>query len=152
MQTAYTCTLLRRLAAILYDSIVLIGLIFLASVPPTLLAGGGISEPLPAFGMQLYLLAVAFAFFGGFWTHGGQTIGMRAWRIRVVDKEGRAITWRLALVRFLAAILSWAAVGIGFAWSLFDPDRLTWHDRLSGTRTVHLATESKHAGRGQQPD
>lgn len=143
MQTAYTCTLLRRLAAILYDSIVLIGLIFLAAVPPTLLYGGGISEPLPSFAMQLYLLAVAFAFFGGFWTHGGQTIGMRAWRIRVVDEQGRAISWRVALVRFLAAILSWGAVGIGFAWSLFDPERLTWHDRLSGTRTVHLAAETK---------
>jgi uncharacterized RDD family membrane protein YckC len=149
MRTAYTCTLLRRLAAIVYDSIVLIGLIFLAAVPPTILYGGGISEPLPAFGMQLYLLAVAFAFFGGFWTHGGQTIGMRAWRIRVVDRDGRAITWRHALVRFLAAILSWGAVGIGFAWSLFDPERLTWHDHLSRTRTVHLVAQAKRADDGQ---
>lgn len=141
MQEASTCTLLRRLAAILYDSIVLIGLLFLATIPPTMLYGGGISEPLPAFLMQLYLLAVAFAFFGWFWTHGGQTIGMRAWRVRVVDTEGNPITWKHALTRFLAAILSWVALGIGFAWSVFDPERLTWHDRLSGTRTVHVALE-----------
>lgn len=136
-QRVSNCTLLRRLAAIVYDSIVLIGLLFLATLPPTLLYGGGISEPLPAFMMQLYLLAVAFVFFGGFWTHGGQTIGMRAWHIRVVDEDGRSITWRHALVRFLAALLSWGLVGIGFLWSLFDRERRTWHDRVSGTHTVH---------------
>jgi len=138
MQEAFTCSLIRRLAAILYDSIVLIGLLFLATVPPTLIHGGGITEPLAAFGLQLYLLAVSFAFFGWFWTHGGQTIGMRAWRIRVVDRAGNAVTWGRAFVRFLAALLSWAAAGMGFVWSLFDPERLTWHDRLSGTRTVHV--------------
>jgi len=147
MQAGYPCTLPRRLAAIAYDSIVLIGLIFLAALPPTLLHGGGISEPLPTFLMQLYLLAVAFAFFGGFWTHGGQTIGMRAWRMRVVDAHGNAISWRHALLRFLAALLSWGALGMGFLWSLFDPDRLTWHDRLSGTRTVHIVAGDDDARR-----
>jgi len=138
MQAGYPCTLARRLAAIVYDSIVLTGLLFLAALPPTLLSGGGISDPLPRSLMQLYLLAVAFAFFGGFWTHGGQTIGMRAWRIRVVDVNGDAISWERALLRFLAALVSWGAAGMGFLWCLFDHERLAWHDRLSGTRTVHV--------------
>jgi len=148
MQAGYPCTLPRRLAAIVYDSIVLIGLLFLAALPPTLLYGGGISEPLPTFLMQLYLLAVAFGFFGGFWTHGGQTIGMRAWRIRVVDVNGNAISWRHALVRFLAALLSWGAIGAGFLWSLLDRDRRTWHDQLSGTRIVHIVPVSGDERRG----
>lgn len=135
-ETFRNCTLLRRLAAILYDSIVLIGLLFLATIPPTLVYGKGITEGLPSLLLQGYLLVVAFAFLGGFWTHGGQTIGMRAWQLYVVDQEGRTISWRRALVRYIAAILSWAVLGIGFLWSLFDRDRMTWHDRLSGTRTI----------------
>ena len=132
------CRLPRRLAVILYDSIVLIGLLFLAALPPTLVYGEGITGPLPTLVMRLYLLVVAFAFFGGFWTHGGQTIGMRAWRVRVVDVAGKTIGWRAALTRFLVAMLSWAAIGAGFWWSLFDREGLTWHDRISGTRLVHL--------------
>jgi len=138
MSTVSHCRLPRRLAAILYDSIVLIGLLFLAALPPTLVYGEGITGTVPTLLMRLYLLVVAFAFFGGFWTHGGQTIGMRAWRVRVVDVAGNAIGWRAALVRFLVAMLSWAVIGAGFWWSLFDREDLTWHDRVSGTRLVHL--------------
>ena len=142
------CTLLRRLSAIVYDSIVLIGLLFLAAIPPTLLHGGGITGTLPSLLMQLYLLAIAFAFFGWFWTHGGQTIGMRAWHIRVVDRNGNSISWGNAALRFLAALLSWGALGLGFLWGLFDRERLTWHDRLSGTRTirVHLPRRPRTGG------
>ncbi len=89
--------------------------------------------------MTLYLLIATFLFFGGIWTHGGQTIGMRAWRIRVVRRDGERLRWRDAAVRFLGAIVSWGALGLGFLWSLFDRDQLTWHDRWSDTelrRTV----------------
>lgn len=138
MRTALLCRLPRRLAAIVYDTIVLIALLFFAALPPTLLYGEGTSGPLAVHLMRIYLLAIAFAFFGGFWTHGGQTIGMRAWRIRVVGIDGKSIGWRAALGRFLAAMLSWAVVGAGFWWSLFDREGLTWHDRLSSTRLVYM--------------
>ena len=63
---------------------------------------------------------------------------MRAWRIMAVRNDGSPLTLRDALVRFASSILSWAALGIGFIWSLFDEEKLTWHDRLSGTRLVIL--------------
>lgn len=149
MQKVSNCRLPRRLAAIVYDSIVLIGLLFLAAIPPTLVYGGATTGSWPTLFMRVYLLAVAFAFFGGFWTLGGQTIGMRAWRVRVVRVDGSGIGWRDALVRFAVAALSWAAAGAGFWWSLFDRQGLTWHDRASDTRLVHEAgdrDQHRHAG------
>lgn len=146
MQKVSRCPLPRRLAAILYDSIVLIGLLFFAALPPTLLYGEGTTGTWSVLFMRIYLLAVAFAFFGGFWTHGGQTIGMRAWRVRVVGADGKTIGWRDALVRFAVAIVSWAAVGAGFWWSLFDREGLAWHDRVSGTRLVLLPRDRGAGG------
>ncbi|MEX1082425.1 MAG: RDD family protein [Halofilum sp. (in: g-proteobacteria)] len=142
--TVVRCSLLRRLAAIAYDGIVLIGVLFAAAIPPTV-AMVALTESMQEesllfrFAMTLYLLIAAFLFFGGFWTHGGQTIGMRAWRIRVVCRDGARLRWRDAALRFLGSIVSWGALGLGFFWSLFDRDQLTWHDRWSGTelrRTV----------------
>ncbi len=87
---------------------------------------------------QAYLVALSFLYFGWFWTHGGQTVGMRAWRLRLRVRGDGAdpVLWRQALARFLAAGLSWAALGLGFAWALWDRERLTWHDRVSGTVLV----------------
>lgn len=143
MQNTANCGLPRRLAAILYDSIVLIALLFFAALPPTLLYGEGMTGTIPTLLMRLYLLMIAFAFFGGFWTHGGQTIGMRAWHVRVVDMEGNCIGWRRALARFAFAIVSWAAAGAGFWWSLLDRERLTWHDRVSATRLVRMPAKAR---------
>lgn len=136
--TVIRCSLLRRLAAITYDAVVVVGVLFAAAVPVVLLHGGAVvtthAESLEAsWWFRLYLLLVAFAFYGGFWTHGGQTIGMRAWHIRVARRDGERLRWRDAAARFVGAILSWLPVGLGFIWSLFDREGLAWHDRLSDT-------------------
>lgn len=115
----------------------LLGVELFAFVPYTLLRGGageGGFDPLALF----WLLAVAFLFFGWFWTHGGQTLGMRTWRIRVQTRDGRAISWTQALLRFLTALVSWGALGLGFWWSLWDPERMTWHDRWSESVLVSM--------------
>ncbi len=77
-------------------------------------------------------------FFAGFWTHGGQTLGMRAWRIRLVGRGGGRVSWGQATLRFFAAIVSWLALGLGFLWALVDRERHAWHDRCSGTRLIRL--------------
>lgn len=130
MPSTVRCGLGRRLAAIVYDGLVLVAVLFFATVPVVLLNGGAV-EHSPLF--NVYLLLVAFGFFGGFWTHGGQTIGMRTWRIRLERSTGERVRWRDAAVRFLAAIVSWAALGAGFWWSMIDREGLAWHDRLSRT-------------------
>jgi uncharacterized RDD family membrane protein YckC len=84
----------------------------------------------------LYLAAVPFCFFVGFWKLAGETLGMRAWRLRIVDDSGKRPGWGSATLRFFTALLSLAACGLGFLWILVDPERLAWHDRLSGTRLV----------------
>ncbi len=136
--TVIRCSLLRRLAAITYDGIVVIAVLFFSAIPPTV-AMVSLSETMQensgAFRlvMGVYLLLVAFAFYGGFWTHGGQTIGMRAWHIRLVRRDGEPVQWRDAARRYLAAIVSWLALGTGFWWAAFDRDKLAWHDRWSDT-------------------
>ncbi len=134
------CGLGRRLLAILYDSIVVLAILFIATVPVVLATGGALEESLVyRTALQAYELLVAFAFFGGFWRSGGQTIGMRAWKIRVIRDNGERLRWRDAALRYLVAIVSWAALGLGFAWSLFDRERRTWHDIASQTRLIRDA-------------
>lgn len=128
--------LIRRLAAILYDTLVLIAVLLVAAVPFDLIARGAPTSEAGRHLFQFYLLVVAFLFFGWFWVHGGQTLGMRAWRLRVVNRAGGAVSWSQALLRFLAALLSWVPFGAGYLWVLADRDRCTWHDRLSGTRMI----------------
>lgn len=101
----------RRLAAIVYDSLLLAGVLFVAAalaLGVTVAAVGGESVKLnhPLQGnpwFSTYLLLVCFFFFGGFWVCGGQTLGMRAWRLRVQRRDGRGIGWWQALLRFLSA-------------------------------------------------
>jgi uncharacterized RDD family membrane protein YckC len=75
-------------------------------------------------------------FFCVFWTRSGQTLGMLAWRLRVERSDGATLTWRDALLRLAGACVSLAALGLGYFWIWIDRDRLTWHDRWSGTRVV----------------
>ena len=127
----------RRLGAIIYDAFLLCAVLFFAGALFIALAGGdAMASPIMKILLQFYLLGVCFAFYGWFWVHGGQTLGLRAWRLRVVRHDRAPITWRHAALRFASAILSWAALGLGFLWIYIDPQCRAWHDRLSGTRVV----------------
>lgn len=122
----------RRLGAIAYDSLLVLALLFVATLPFVVSRRGG---PVDAgtLAHQLTLLAVAYLFFVGFWTRYGRTLGMQSWRLRIETRDGQAPSLSQASLRFFAAILSWLPAGLGFWWQLWDRDNLTWHDRLSGT-------------------
>lgn len=125
--------LARRFAAMFYDALLLAGVLFFAFIPFVALFGDLAAQgynPLST----LYMVAVALLYFGWQWTHGGQTLGMKTWKIRVVSLNGGAVSWRQATLRFFMALVSWAALGLGYIWAIRDPDCLTWHDRVSGTR------------------
>ena len=79
----------------------------------------------------------------GFWVRGGQTLGMRAWRIRVVRADGGALTWRQSVARFAAGVVAAAPAGLGLWWSFLDADKRGWHDRWTGTRVVRTTTAGK---------
>lgn len=131
------CTLLCRLVAIVYDSLLLIAVLFVATIPMLIInRAHAISPGDPVF--DIYLMTVTFLFYGRFWTHGGQPLGMHAWRIKVQTRNGKTLTWAQAFVRFMAAIVSWLVFGLGFIWSLFDREKLAWHDRFSETELIVL--------------
>ena len=137
--------LLRRLGAMAYDLLLLIALLMMLCYPYVWLTGGAKSGLLVKTLYQFYLLAICFLFYGGFWVHGGQTLGMRTWRIKLVRNDGGPITWTIALKRFVSALLSLLCLGLGFLWVLYDRDTLAWHDRLSGTRLIRLSKNQKEA-------
>ena len=132
----------RRLAALFYDFLVLIA-IWMFAAALTLLAFRGevdvARQPsLYHFVLQGVLLTLSALYFVISWSRGGQTIGMRAWRVRLVDAQGGSPGWRRALLRFVLATLSLLAAGAGFIYCLFDADRRAWHDVMLGTRVLHV--------------
>ena len=130
--------LLRRLGAMAYDALLLLALLMLLSYPYVWLTGAVKPGLLVKTLYQLYLLAISFFFYAGFWTHGGQTLGMRAWRLKVVRADGGPLGWVLALKRFALAWVSLLCLGLGFLWVIFDRDKLAWHDRWSETWLIML--------------
>jgi uncharacterized RDD family membrane protein YckC len=131
----------RRLAALAYDALLLLALLFVFTLLVILARGGRAVIP-GTIWFEASLVAIALGFCGAFWTRGGQTLGMRAWRIRVVSADGGPVTWRHALVRFFAGWLAALPAGLGIWWAWLDPQRRCWHDRLSGTRVVRVPPQS----------
>lgn len=126
----------RRLAAMFYDLLLLLAVLLVAIALALMFSRGAFTYHNPFFRTFIFLLT--FAFYTWFWLHGGQTLGMRTWRLRVQQRKGGPITVRQAVLRYMAAIPSLAIGGIGFFWMLVDRDRLTLYDRLSGTTIVVL--------------
>ena len=125
----------RRFGALFYDLFVLLGIVFIAALPlPWFdqITGGTV---LGLWIKRLYLLGVCFAYFGGFWVKGGQTLGMRAWQLRVIRNSGRALGWGDALKRFTGLCLAVITLGLGFFWMPADIRHSNW-DRLCGTRVI----------------
>lgn len=129
--------LLLRLAAIVYDGLLALAIVFLGTLPLVILNAG---EAIPAhtWWYRLYLLLLVGGYFVFFWVR-GETLGMKSWRIMIVTADGGPVGARQALIRAGAAALSWLPCGGGFLWSLVDRDGLAWHDRLSGTKLVRSA-------------
>ena len=130
-----------RLLAIVYDLLPLMALWFATSGIELLLANGRTSDELGDWARALVLLlswAVTGAYMVVSWWRVGGTLGMRAWRLKVLAADGRAPSLRALCVRYVVATVSLLALGIGFAWSLVDAERRTWHDLASGTRFVRM--------------
>ena len=123
-----------------YDVLLLVALWFSVNAALLALSGGRlVAADRPDWllhAQRLVLFGVSFWFIAWFWMHGGQTLGMRAWRLRLESENGGAIGLAQAAKRSLAALISLAAFGLGYLWMLADREERTWHDRFSGTRLV----------------
>jgi len=129
--------LMRRVAAMLYDGLLLFALLMLAGTPFVAFRGGEAVPALTDTFFRLTLLTVILLYFIGFWSRSGRTLGMQSWRLQLQSANGGGITFSAATIRFFAALLSFVPAGLGFLWALWDRDGLTWHDRLSNTRIVY---------------
>lgn len=134
-----TAGLARRLAAGVYDLLLLAALLMVAGIA-VLILREGVAIPAGTLWWQLLLLLGCGGFYCGFWSRGGQTLGMRTWRLRVERLDGRGIDLPTALLRFLAAL-----GGLGLLWIPFDPDGRALHDRLTGTRVRLLSKAEARA-------
>lgn len=124
----------RRFAASVYDSLLLLGVLFLATAV-ILPYNAGNAFSANQYGYPLYLLLVTFVFFGWFWTHGGQTLGLRAWKIKVESLDGTGVSWRQAAVRFTLLLLT---LGIDLLWLWVNKSYLPLHERLSDSIVVFV--------------
>ncbi len=137
-------SLIRRLAALVYDILIVIAILFIVSGIGVIINDG---EPVSGALYKSLLFLSMFLFYGYFWTRSGQTIGMMAWRIRVQTQEGYSLSWMHTLIRFLMAGVSLACFGLGYLWMIFSSQGLTWHDQVSSTRVVQLAPKKKEKSR-----
>ena len=132
----------RRLASALYDLLLIVALVLIATFP-FLAVFGDSTHGWRRHLLQGWVVLVAGAYFVWFWTRGGQTLPMKTWRIRLVRWDGQPVGLGRAVHRYVIALLGTFALGLGFAWALFDRDRQFLHDRLAGTALVDSKEEAE---------
>ncbi len=128
--------LFRRLAALVYDLFLVVAIWFAIAGIGVSLNGG---EAMPSW-INHYLLFPAliistFVFYFWFWTHGGQTLGMRAWRLKLLNDQKQTPSFSQCLKRFAIAVLS---LGLGFLLAPFHPQKKSLQDWISETQVVLL--------------
>ncbi|WP_346795746.1 RDD family protein [Halomonas sp. Bachu 37] len=151
LDSVWPAPLPRRLGAMIYDGLLVTAIWMAVTILHLLVMRYGVgvtAEQIGATSGQVFMLRVllvlsATAFFVFFWVRGGMTLGMQAWRLRVQTSEGNSISVKQALIRCLVAWVSLAAFGLGYWWVLFDGERRSWPDIVSGTRTVVLPKPTK---------
>ncbi len=152
-------SLIKRLAAMGYDSLLVFGLLFIATVVFML-----IEQQLTSIELQqvetgqtitdfdqvasgwlytVYLFVITGSFFCYFWQTAGQTLGMQSWRIRIQNSDGSLLSTKQAILRYCSATLSLVCFGLGYLWVFIDKENKTWHDKLSSSETVLLPKTAK---------
>jgi len=128
--------LLRRLASMTYEALVLSGVLAVTLILPHLLIGAFAHRVATPTLLWAHLFVVLLIYCLGFWCQGGQTLAMKTWRIRLLSRSGGPLRPAQALLRYLLCWPSLGLGGIGIAWALIDRDRQFLHDRIAGTQLV----------------
>ncbi len=148
-----TPSLLRRFAAMLYDSLLLIAVsmlygavmvglnVLITGTPET---GGRVTWGVFHWVVFAGWIFTIVFFFCYFWHKSGQTLGMKTWRMKIVTQEDLSLpSYRQCVIRCLCAPISFLCLGAGYWFMYGNEDRQTIHDKISGTRTLLTATEKK---------
>ncbi|MDA0693234.1 MAG: RDD family protein [Proteobacteria bacterium] len=137
----------RHMLALLYDTFLIIPLIMAANallmaIYVNLFMNFDTTQEilLPAGAVQVVVILCIALFYWIFWRRGGQTLGMQAWRIKLVSNEGAQLTTPQIALRLVGALLSGLILGI--LWKYLDRDGYYWHDRLSKTHLILLPAKA----------
>ncbi len=129
----------RRLASMLYEAMLLLGVLALTFLVPYLILGIGFEIAPPGWFAWLHIFVVLGAYFVWYWRHQGQTLAMQTWRLQLVDAaDGRNLSLGRCCLRYALCWPSVLLFGVGLFWAVFDRERQFLHDRLSGGRIVAL--------------
>ena len=126
----------RRIASMAYEGLLLLGVLSVGFMLPHLALGIGFGLVLPGWVLLSHVFIVLGAYFVWYWHHGGQTLAMQTWKIRLSTPSGAAPSLARLALRYVLAWPSLVYLGAGVLWALFDRDRQFLHDRLAGTRLV----------------
>ncbi len=145
-----TAPIWRRFAALIYDGFILSALSFAYGALITL--GGALASPQseryqPMFsGYWVFLgwLFVLCGFYAWFWKRGGQTLGMKTWRLQLVSIDAKPLAWTQVLKRLFFGLPSFALLGAGYWYRGFNAEGLCWHDKLSNTQVIVLPKPTKN--------
>ena len=127
--------LARRLISLIYEALLLAALLWCSALLYRVIESAMGATHVRSF-FQIYLVALTCAYFVWQWTHGGQTLPMKTWRVRVTSARGEPVSTRVALTRYAVALCGTLAFGANFLWALVDRERQFLHDRIAGTRIV----------------
>lgn len=101
-----------RLLSMVYDGLLLGAVLFISmAIFSPLARAAGFDTGHPVY--SVFFLSVCFLFYAGFWTHGGQTLGMKTWKIKLSSENGQPISWGQALLRYMTALPSWLVIIVG---------------------------------------
>lgn len=132
----------RRLACMVYEGMLLFGVLFMAAYLFDTLTQSRHALYL-RHARQAWLFAVLGFYFAWFWRHGGQTLAMKTWHIRLVHEDGGQVGWAQAFLRYVLALLfTWT--GISFVYSFFDKNGQFPQDRLC--KTLLVSSKPKERG------
>lgn len=126
----------RRIASMAYESLLLLGVLSVSFMLPHLVLGMAFNIALPGWVLLSHVFIVLGAYFVWYWHHGGQTLAMQTWKIRLSTPSGVEPSLARLALRYVLAWPSLVYLGAGLFWALFDRDRQFLHDRLAGTRLV----------------
>jgi uncharacterized RDD family membrane protein YckC len=156
-------SLIKQLAAMVYDSLLIIAILFISTAIALIFNDGNAIESSPVF--SFYLLLIIFIFYSWFWSKSGQTLGMRVWKIRIISEFGGNPSWSICFLRLFSAIIfPMAFWGINYIFSLFEDNNIimsitlivfllgylwrlfkpyTWHDKMSQTSIINVSALAK---------
>lgn len=128
----------RVLASLLYETLVVAAILLVGFLLPQIVLSG-FGFMIPGKVLWVHVFALLMVYFVWFWLHGGQTLAMKTWKLRIVNADGGRLRPLQAVLRYLAAWPSIILFGIGILWALLDKDRRFLHDRIAGTRVIFEA-------------